>query len=451
VRILASLLALTLLLASASPAAAREKTPTPFDVMAEFDRIASRPLWPNFDPRRFPVEIYDGRDTYLFRHPSPPPEFKEVAGRAGVRVFPGRHESVRANTNIKLGGVGVATAVITPDKKLPARRSAALLVHEAFHVFQAERHPKWGGNEVELFVYPLEDAGQLSLRRAETEALRRAGASRSKKDAACWARAAVAARRARFRLLPEGSVGYERGTELNEGLARYVEARAEGVKGDDLPASDYAADDVRLRSYATGRALGLLLDRFDPEWKRRLEQSDARPLDELLEAALATAKPAPACALPREFQEASLARARQDVEDLRARKSELRREFLARPGWTLLVVAGTGAPLWPQNFDPWNVRTLGRGEVLHTRWIKVGNSSGTVEVLDRASLTEGLGPHPLFNGVARITVAGLSAEPDVREQGDTTTLKAEGLTATLKGARVERSGQTITVRLTDSN
>ena len=446
-RVRALLLAL-LLATHASPASARDKAPTVFDVMAEFDRIAAAPLWPGFDPRRVPVEIYDGRDTYLFRHPSPPPEFKELQGRAGVRVFKGRHESVRANTNIKLGGVGVATAILTPDKKLSARRSAALLVHEAFHVFQRERHPKWGGNEVELFVYPFEDAAQLALRRQETEALRRAAAARKLNEAACWARAAVGARRARFKLLPEGAAGYERGTELNEGLARYVEARAERAKGEQLRPDDYPPDDVRLRSYAAGRSIGLLLDRLGPGWKQRLEGGDPRSLDELLEASLGRAAPGGrTCTLPREFQDSALARAQRDVEDLRRRKSEMRREFMGRPGWKVVFVAGAGAPFWPQNFDPLNVRGLGGGEVLHTRWVKVGNEAGTVEALERHSLTEGAGAHPLFNGVARITVAGLAAEPEVREEGGTARVKAEGLNAELKGARVERDGRTITIRL----
>lgn len=443
-RISALLLAL-LLHASASPSAARGNSPTPFDVMAEFERLSARPLWPGFDPRLVPVEIYDGRATYLFRHPSPPPEFKEMPGRPGVRVFQGRHESVRANSNVELGGTGVATAVITPDKNLAPRKSAALLVHEAFHVFQRARHPAWTGNEVELFLYPFEDAEQLRLRRLETEALRRAVASRADGGAACWARAAVEARRARFKLLSEGAAGYERGTELNEGLARYVEARAADAKGNELPAGDYAPEEVRGRSYATGRTLGLLLDRLDPGWKQRLESGDARSLDELLEASLAHAKRANVCALPRAFQEA--ARAKQDVERLKAKKAEWRREFFARPGWKVIVVAGEGDPLWPQNFDPLNVRSIGGGEVLHTRWLKVGNSSGTIEVLERPSLTEGRGSHPLFNGVNVLTVAGLTQEPEVREDGGTIVLKSEGFKAELKGASWERSGQTITVRL----
>lgn len=448
-RTFALLLALLLLALSApSAAAARgEKNATAFDVMEEFERLSARPLWPGFDPRLVPVEIYDGRATYLFRHPNPPPEYKEMTGRPGVRVFEGRHESVRANSNVELGGVGVATAVLTPDKKLTPRGSAALLAHEAFHVFQRARHPAWTGNEVELFTYPFEDAEQLSLRRIESEALRRAVAARDDGAATCWARAAVDARRARFKLLSAGAAGYERGTELNEGLARYVESRAAGAKGDELPAGDYAPEEVRARSYATGRALGLLLDRLDPGWKRRLEDGDARTLDELLEASLASAKSARVCALPRAFQEAARVRANQDVETLKAKKAEWRREFFARPGWKVIVVAGESDPLWPQNFDPLNVRSLGGGEVLHTRWLKVGNASGTIEVLERPSLTEGRGSHPLFNGVSVVTAAGLSAEPEVREDGGAVVIKSEGFKAELKDASLERSGQTVTVRL----
>lgn len=65
-------------------------------LLAEFDRQAAKALWPGFDPRRTPLAIYDGRVTWLVRHPSPP----------GV----------------------------------DARHLAGVMIHEAFHVFQRARH-----------------------------------------------------------------------------------------------------------------------------------------------------------------------------------------------------------------------------------------------------------------------------------------------------------------------
>ncbi|HLL70020.1 MAG TPA: hypothetical protein VK363_01230 [Pyrinomonadaceae bacterium] len=259
-----------------------------YAVLAEVDRIAARQtLWPNFDPRRVPVEIYYGRTTFLFNHPNPPAEFISLSSRQGVWAFAGRHESVTSNATVKLNGVRTATVMIEPASKLSLKERAALVIHETFHVHQREHHPKWSGNELELFNYPFEDAELLALRRLETESLRRAERAARKTDAACHARLALDTRRERFARLTKGAAEYERALELNEGLARYVEARAADRRVSNLPANEYAAEELRLRSYATGHALALLLERFAPAWTTRLETAtDSLSLDELLAAAL---------------------------------------------------------------------------------------------------------------------------------------------------------------------
>ncbi len=46
--------------------------------------------------------------------------------------------------------------------------------------------------------------------------------------------------------------------------------------------------------------------------------------------------------------------------------------FLGRPGWKLEIASAQ--PLWPQGFDPLNVTLVARGEILHRRWVKLGNA-----------------------------------------------------------------------------
>ena len=166
-------------------------------VLNELDRIAAPPLWPGFDPRRIPVAIFDDGRTWLARHPSPPEEFRPWPGDRSVEVFEGRHASLRANTAIGLAGVGTATASFEGHSE-GIRRLAGLLVHETFHVFQARRHPGWGGNEVEHLTYPSDDAEVLAERRLESLALSRALAARSRPSAGAWAARALAAREKRF-------------------------------------------------------------------------------------------------------------------------------------------------------------------------------------------------------------------------------------------------------------
>ena len=403
------------------------------------------------------MALYDGQRTLLFRHPRPPPEFISLEGRSEARVFPGRHETVRANTAMEIGGILTATYAIDERKGRSARQLATGVLHEAFHVYQRERHPDWAGNEVELFVYPVENADLLGLRRLESEALGRALAEGDSAQAACWAAAALAKRRERFKVLNEGSAAYERGTELNEGLAQYVEVRALGerlgergrsheLSGPVLPKDEFAADEVRRRSYASGQALALLLDRFEPGWPERLEKGEGASLDELLEAALSRRAAGP-CPFSDAEEARALEQARTDTRELVARNEASRRDFLDQPGWTLIVLADRGEPLFPQGFDPLNVQNLGAGEVLHTRWVKLGNSAGAMEVLDRQALTEGAGEHPLFEGVRRVVVAGLSGEPAVRQSASAVTLEATGVKGEFRGGRLERAGRTLTVRL----
>jgi hypothetical protein len=86
-----------------------------------------------------------------------------------------------------------------------------------------------------------------------------------------------------------------------------------------------------------------------------------------------------------------------------------------------------------RGLTPANVRQLGSGEVLHTRWLRLGNAAGSVEVLGRQALTEAAGAHPLFTGVRTLTVAGLPEQPLVRTAADgTMEVTAAGVTATFR-------------------
>jgi hypothetical protein len=442
----ALILSTALLLLQSEPAPPT-RVSAALSVDEELRRLAARPLWPGFDPARIPLAVFDGERTFLFRHPKPPVEFQAVPGRAGTAFVAGRHALLTANSSITLGGVRTATLLLDSPKPLPPRAAAAIAVHEAFHVFQAERHPGWGANEVDLFTYPVDDAVLLQLSRLETQALVRALAEKSAKKSGCWAAAALDLRRRRFAALGETGASYERGTEKNEGLARLVESRAEPPDEREpvFPANEFAAGDVRSRSYAVGHAFGLLLDRFDAGWESKLESGADRPLDALLSEALAR-EAVPACRFPESETARALEGAKRSVDLARLTREAMRDDFLRRDGWTLVVVA-EGEPLAPQGFDPLNVERLGPGEVLHSRWVKLGNGAGSVEVLNARAVTESAGKHPLFEGVRRVTVTGIRDEPKVDETVSGVSIDAAGVAGKFAAARAERSGRTITVRL----
>ncbi len=462
-RLLLSALALLIPLACGTPPAARTSVPSPADpptaqpvspvaVEQELEKIvgasvsSGRSFWPGFDPLAVPLALYDGEATWLFRHPKPPPEFGP--GQGGARIADGRPESLRANTGAQIGGVATATLLLTGAHS--AHDWAAVAVHEAFHVFAREHHPTWSGDEMELFVYPIEDQGPLTLRREETQALRHALAAGDSVETACWADLAVHLRKDRFALLPKEAAAYERGTELNEGLATYVEGLARGETRMDLPADDFPVEKVRDRAYAVGRTEAILLDRLEPAWKERLDSAKAAQpgtLDELLAAAVNAGRPgSPPCDLSPGERATAARRAGEDLARLASERQSARAAFLGRPGWSVIVMAGDD-PLWPQKFDPLNVLRLGDGEVLHRRWLKLGNADAEFEVLDREALTVAVGPHPFLQGVRQLTVTGLPEKPEVHERAGWARLDLPGFTAKLKKATVEVSGHELRIKL----
>jgi hypothetical protein len=410
--------------------------------MDEFDRITADPLWPGFEAKQIPVEIYDGRQTWLFRHPHPPETFVESPQHEGVFVVVGQHPSVRANTSVELGGVQTATVILEPSRK-PLRELAALIAHECFHVYQREHHPKWIANEAHLFAYPLDNAGALQRRLMETESLRRALLEHEPRGTACWIAEALRMRDQRFAALPPNAVAYERAAELNEGLANYIQVRAAGREASfALPQGDFAVDAVRDRSYQIGTALALLLDRVAPGWQAGFS---AGSLDELLKSKTYFA--AAPCSFTDTEEASLLARAGSAVSALKERRSRLKADFLAAKGYRFEVVTDPQHPLVAEGFDPSNATAVGGGGILHRRYVKLGNDDGTVEITARPALTQDAGSQPLADGVRQIIVTGLAQAPSIQSSGGTVQISAEGLQANFRHATVRKVGHKTTVEI----
>jgi hypothetical protein len=343
---------------------------------------------------------------------------------------------------------GVRTATLMPPSAgTSLRNRAGVLLHEKFHVFQREHHKGWSANEAELFTYPFSDTAQITMQREELDALQRAlVASRGK--GACWAKIAMDVRARRLAALPEGAAQFERMTELNEGLATYVEKRAVGVPDRKLlTETRFAPDLVRLRAYQSGVAIARLLDRYSPIWRSTLESNDSTALDVLLASALSST-PGGSCGFSPMERARLHAESAADVAALVVRREQARREFVGKEGWSLSIVSAE-SPLFPQGFDPLNVQVVTPGEVLHSRFVKLGNAVGSIQVLGRASLTEASGAHPLFNGVKSLSVTGLSSAPDVSVRGDTVTIKADGVSGEFRGAVIQRENQRVIVTVSN--
>ena len=407
--------------------------------------MAASPLWPGFEPMRTPVALFDGTRTWLFRHPAAPAGYAAVAGRPGALVRDGRDSAVTANTSVPLGGVATATVMLDPQ--WDASDAAAILVHEIFHVYQRARHPKWQANEADLFTYPVEDSIALALRREESSALSRAIDAPTPESARCWARTVAAVRSRRFAAIGAQASAYERGSELNEGLARYVEQRAAGRRI-RLGPDDFPAAHVRQRAYDVGAAMAAVLDRIRPEWRAALEAA-AQPelsLDAMLADAAGPADVAAPCASTAAERASWRDEAGNDVRGLLVERSRVRDEFLQRRGWRLEVDAA-GSPFFPQRFDPLNLTRLSATEILHGRYLTLQGDLGTLELLGGAALTEGNpGAHPLFSGVRRVTITGQRTVPVLRDSAGLLDVQGDGVRLRLRGVRADTLGETIRLR-----
>jgi hypothetical protein len=428
----------------AAESAAAQNPNGVFSIAREVERMGTQEiLWPGFDPLLVPLAIYTGERTYLFRHPSPPENVSPVSvTKPHAEVFQGRHPAVNANSSAELGGTVTATLLADgPPAQLNPTALAATALHEAFHVYQRQHHPGWSGDESALFLYPTEDAQLLALRRLESAALRRALNAPDGPRTACWARTAHNFRRRRFDEMDPAFSTYERLTELNEGLASYVQLLAAGKVIVEIPAVGFGPTEVRDRTYVIGPALALILDRLRPGWQRDLEAHDDQFLDQMVAAALEThppEQPEP-CVIAADEARSIEQAAREDAAGVIEARSQRRERFDALPGWRVVVHAADERPLWPQGFDPLNVERVAGG-FLHTRFLRSGNDTGELEAIDEAdvdleALTEGVGPHPLFNGFRRVTVAGLE-KPQISIEGDRVSLRAPGVTARFDSASV---------------
>ena len=232
-------------------------------------------------------------------------------------------------------------------------------------------------------------------------------------------------------------------------MPSYIELRARGESSIDIPAAEFAPTDVRRRSYVMGPVLALLLDKLRPGWQAALTADDQQSLDQMLAAVLRNQKSRARCAIKPAEVAAIERTARNDVAVLAAARASNRRQFDTLPGWRIVIVSDADA-LQLQGFDPQNVELLPPA-VLHTRFLRLGNASGSLQLLQERgaalkALTEAAGRHPLFEGVKRITVAG-AGKPEIIQDEQRVKLSTSGFTAEFQRAEVEIEGTQILVRL----
>ena len=405
--------------------------------LAHFD------AWQGFDPLEIPLALFDGERSYLWRHPRPPETFESLAAHPEVSMMQGRYTDLTAHSHVDIAGVDTATILYDPlDAETTPPEWSALITHEAFHVYQEKTFRQSYANEADLFLYPVDNAALLKLRRTETYALREALNAADKQEKIAWAATTLEARRQRFEMVEVAFANYERSTELREGTALYIEHKV-NAKTLDLPAQGFAAPHVRQRCYKTGAALCLLLETFTTDWQKRLEILSDLYLDTLLAEVL------PASSASKRLSEERVrditTRAYEDVEKLRLEREQVRTHFDTAPCWKVTVIAPTEAPLKLQGFDPMNV-SLVEGGILHKRYLKLGSSKGELEVFGTQCLTQSFGEHPLHSGVKCVTIH-LEAAPSITKNDRAVQIRADGFTASFSHVKLRSKKQHVVLEL----
>jgi hypothetical protein len=434
------------------------RAPDVFAFVRALDDASATTLWPAFTPSSFPVALFDGENTVLLRHPSPPPEFSPMPGHPGVLVAPGRYPAVASNSTRDIGGVRTATVIATPAQSI-ATTSLAVM-EEVFHVFWLARHPSFRPDEMVRYGYPVADPGNLEQLLAEDESLARALEANDAADARRWAARALEIRRARTPALAGDVRAFETSMEMMEGTANYVARRAVGespvLTADRLRVAR-AAEAIRWRFYDSGAALCFVADRVLSGWRERLEEDRTLTVAEMLEAALSGGRQDPAAFTMPDI-DAFRARAAESIADLSARQQRLRAELLGRRGNRIVVdVAPGGDALHLQRFDPINLMVVDRGVVAHPHFVSLTGPRGTIELTNpgyaresyagTVGLTVSGGPHPLRGGIRRLTVVGIDGTPRIEEKGEQLTVEAPGVRLSLRGAQVRVDGDVVRVTL----
>jgi hypothetical protein len=431
---------------------------TPIGVLDEMDRLSQKQLWPGFVPTQYPIAFYTGKDTWLFRHPQPPEGFIRSDEREGAWVFEGRYSEMVANTSTEISGVVTATVMLNNLTDRSPSEIAAIAIHEIFHIFQGEHHPEWSANEADLFSYPSTNVKNYMASILAERALARALEAQDEAIMAAWAKKAMAIRHERMAALGPDHQDYERKTVITEGTANYIEYLALGKTSETKGLNNgFPPEGIRLRCYSVGRGMAALLDKVAPAWKEKLERWPMLPLDYLLEEALSHVEMTEVDFSEdevREIEEIAETRIAELIEKLKDKRAA----FIDSKGWKVTVVVEEGANLLGlRGFDPMNVMMVGEREVLHTRMFRLGGTHGTISMLDPGwtaegggeidALSLGVGPHPIFSGIRRVSYAGFVNEPVVRQEGDAVEISEHGLDLKLKGVKVEKKEREIIITL----
>jgi hypothetical protein len=278
-------------------------------------------IWPGFRLAGIPALItHPNVGEILLRHPRPPAGFHLLDAELRPEALRDEPTWIRRGTtaftfvNGTTTSIGGAATLVVPDRALMHSDTWSLgaIVHEGFHVWSATQMKIAAPASIGLADFPNLDPEVNARLELEGRALVRAARAAAADDPLemkTQATVFLAERRRRRERMPSDAIAWEDGTELCEGLAKFVELRAlqlwsrvgvsetlveklpdlerkEGFARDvrsslahlrdysrgtlGYEGSPYGPATVRVRGYFFGAALGLVLERVAGDWKARV-------------------------------------------------------------------------------------------------------------------------------------------------------------------------------------
>ena len=395
-------------------------------------------LWPGFYPGEIPTAVFDGVNTYLFKHPSPPKGFAPLADKEDVFIFSGQHNQVRGNSRVQINGSWTATSFLRTHSRLTSEKYslqnlAGIIIHEQFHVFQRLKHPDWRPNDGDLFNYPLDTPDTLALRRIEVEAFRRAVTAQNDKQASGWLKEALKWRDKRYHLIDDTLVNYEGELQRFEGLADYIEKTSGGSDLTQIPVDPgFAPAAIRHLGYLLGRWSAALLDRLEPDWKKKMESGEIQYLHEFLRKIAHSSDRE--CEFSNREQELYFKKAKNDVENRKSTVQKLQEEFNSLSGYQIQIITSK-EPLRLLMFFADRTEALSEKELLHSSLVMLRNEKGSVTVRNLMSITENNGS----TGVINFKISGIQEKPVIEKNDVRIKVTAKGFQAEFSGAEIEES------------
>jgi len=460
-------LALTSLLQGGGPPPTTARIATAHDWVARLARDMGDSIWPGFRPDTIPVLYVIGREGTLLLgwRGALPTGFLPIEGLP-ESGWSSAADRGAASTGTQLAGRATAQVVVNDSSSIASL--VGLTTHEAFHVFEAAERKearRFGRQENAFLVtsYPVFDPQNEAGMALEGRILEAADRATSKERKRALARQFLAVREWRHRTLGAELAEFEQVAELNEGLAEYTLVRSLQLAArhrdfpDRLNAGQLATGkrtglheltedvsrSIRLRFYATGPALGLLLDALEgPRWKTRLVEQNLTVQDALAGASGYRAQEA---ALRRQAESTFvMAKLRTAADSQVVRLKTIRKaqvdSILAAPGVQLVVTTGSRY-IGLCGIDPQNLLQVEPGVQLHTRWVQVC-------VGDALQAT--FNTPVVYDGNAHVLRAVVGADSTVKvANGPEGNVTIDSPLVSLRAARadVSRDGRVLTVKL----